>query len=493
MVKRLFYNPQTESATAEGWHTVNWQFVNHKVIKLQFSIAKAVREGKWRKVRCLQGILVHSFYAKLLAVKRVTENRGKRTPGVDGELWSTPAAKLKAAKRLTDHNYRAKPLKRVWIPKRNGKLRPLGIPTMHDRAMQALYRLALEPVAETTADHHSYGFRPKRSTQDAIRYTFNILCQGRACKWILEADIKGFFDNISHDWLLQNIPIDKKILWQWLRSGVITDNVFKKTEHGTPQGGIISPTIANMVLDGLEKVVRDTAASRKTNLNFVRYADDFIITGKNADVLSIVKNIIQLFLRNRGVQLSEEKTKITHIDQGFDFLGFNVRKYDGKLLVKPSKASIKSFWLKVKEIFRQYRAVSADTLIGNLNPVIRGWANYYRHVASKKTFRRLDNLLWEKSWRWASRRHSHKSKRWLKQKYYRKVGRRNWVFSGNLYQLFSIERVSIVRHILVIGKATPYDPAFKEYFENRDNYQWRFHAKNTIGHVGSSRYKKDDV
>ena len=248
-----------------------------------------------------------------------------------------------------------------------------------------------------------------------------------------------------------------------------------------------------MVLDGLEKVVRDTAASRKTNLNFVRYADDFIITGKNADVLSIVKNIIQLFLRNRGVQLSEEKTKITHIDQGFDFLGFNVRKYDGKLLVKPSKASIKSFWLKVKEIFRQYRAVSADTLIGNLNPVIRGWANYYRHVASKKTFRRLDNLLWEKSWRWASRRHSHKSKRWLKQKYYRKVGRRNWVFSGNLYQLFSIERVSIVRHILVIGKATPYDPAFKEYFENRDNYQWRFHAKNTIGQVGSSRYKKDDV
>jgi RNA-directed DNA polymerase len=478
MVKRLFYNPQAESATTDGWHNVNWQFVNHKVISLQFAIAKAVREGKWRKVRCLQGILVHSFYAKLLAVKRVTENRGKRTSGVDGKLWSTPAAKLKAAKLLTDHNYRAKPLRRVWIPKGNGKLRPLGIPTMFDRAMQALYRLALEPVAETTADHHSYGFRPKRSTQDAIKYTFNLLCQGRANRWVLEADIKGFFDNISHDWLLRNIPIDKKILRQWLHSGVITDHKFEKTRQGTPQGGIISPTIANMVLDGLEKVIRDTAAWKNTNLNFVRYADDFIVTGKNDYILSTVKEVIQLFLRKRGVQLSEEKTKITHIDQGFDFLGFSVRKYNRKLLVKPSKASIKSFWLKIREIFRLNRTVSADTLIGTLNPVIRGWANYYRHVASKRTFRRLDHLLWTKSWRWSARRHSHKSRRWLKQKYYRKVGRRNWVFSGNQYQLFSIERVSIVRHRLIIGEATPYDPAFDEYFRNRDHYQWKFHSKN---------------
>jgi len=478
MVERLFINPATGSATAEDWHTVNWQLVHHKVVRLQFAIAKAAREGKWRKVRCLQGKLIHSFYAKLLAVKRVTENRGKRTSGVDGVLWSTPEAKLNAAKGLSDQNYRAKPLKRVWIPKRNGKLRPLGIPTMHDRAMQALYLLSLEPVAETTADHHSYGFRPKRSSQDAITYTFNLLSMGRSNKWILEADIKGFFDNISHDWLLRNIPIEKKVLKQWLRSGVINDRIFEKTEQGTPQGGIISPTIANMVLDGLEKVVRDTAASRNTSLNFVRYADDFIITGKNAYVLSIVKDIVQLFLRKRGVSLSEEKTKITHIDQGFDFLGFNVRKYDGKLLTKPSKASIDSFWLKVRELFREHRSVNTDSLIGNLNPVIRGWANYYRHAASKRTFRKLDNLLWAKSWRWALRRHPQKNRRWLKQKYYRKVGGRNWVFSGNRYQLFSIERVSIVRHGLILGEANPYDPAFEQYFEYRDACQWKLHTSD---------------
>ena len=478
MVKRLFNNPQAGAATAEDWHAVNWQLVNHKVVRLQFDIAKAVREGKWRKVRCLQAKLVHSFYAKLLAVRRVTENRGKRTPGVDGVLWSSPKAKLDAAKRLTDRNYRAKPLKRVWIPKRNGKLRPLGIPTMFDRAMQALYLLALEPVSETKADYNSYGFRPKRAARDAIEQAFACLSHKVGSKWILEADIKGFFDNINHDWILKNIPLDKKILRQWLKSGVINENVFEKTEAGTPQGGIISPTIANMVLDGLEEVIQNTAKSRNTKLNFIRYADDFIITGKSDYTLTIVKDIIQLFLRKRGVQFSEEKTKITHIDQGFDFLGFNLRKYKGKLLIKPSKAGITDFWLEIRKIFRECRALKTDALIGRLNLVIRGWANYYRHVVSKATFYRLSHLIWQKSWRWATRRHPKKNRHWLKGKYFRKIGGMDWIFYGKRERLIQIGRVPIVRHVKIAGNANPYDPAFESYFEQRNFTLWDTSNRN---------------
>jgi len=472
MVKRLFTDPQTGTATAEDWHAVNWQLVNDKVVRLQFAIAKAVREGKWRKVRCLQAKLVHSFYAKLLAVRRVTENRGKKTPGVDGELWSSPEAKLKAAKRLTDRNYRAKPLRRVWIPKRNGKLRPLGIPTMYDRAMQALYLLALEPVSETRADGNSYGFRPKRAARDAIEQAFSCLSRKVASQWILEADIKGFFDNINHDWILRNIPLDKKVLRQWLKSGVINGKVFEKTEAGTPQGGIISPTIANMVLDGLEKVIQEIARVRRTRLNFIRYADDFIVTGRSSYTLSIVKDFIKLFLRQRGVQLSEEKTKITHIDQGFDFLGFNLRKYNGKLLIKPSKSSLTDLWLKVRGIFREGRTLNTDVLIRRLNPVLRGWANYYRHVASKSTFRQLDNLLWIKSWRWATRRHPKKNRNWIKRKYYPRIGSNNWILCGEHQRLYQIARVPIKRHVKIAQNANPFDPAFEEYFEQRNTLLW---------------------
>ncbi|KIL02600.1 DNA polymerase, partial [Stutzerimonas stutzeri] len=321
----------------------HWNQIESQVKRLQVRIAKATREGRWGKVQALQRLLTRSFSGKMLAVKRVTENRGKRTPGVDGKIWSTPVAKSTGAQALQHRGYRPQPLRRIYIPKSNGKKRPLGIPTMRDRAMQALWKLALEPVAETRADPNSYGFRPQRSTADAIAHCFNALAKRGSAHWVLEGDIRGCFDNISHDWLLTNVPMDKVVLRKWLRAGYVDQGALFATEAGTPQGGIISPVLANWTLDGLEDVVyasvASTARKRKPfKIHVVRYADDFIITGATKAVLQHqVRPAIEAFLKERGLELSDEKTQITHISQGFDFLGQNVRKYAGKLLITPAR------------------------------------------------------------------------------------------------------------------------------------------------------------
>ncbi|EDR2899184.1 hypothetical protein AAN93_002909 [Salmonella enterica subsp. enterica] len=266
------------------WHSIDWAKCHREVRKLQARIVKATREGKYGKVKSLQWLLTHSFSGKTLAVRRVTENRGRKTAGVDGIRWSTPQSKSQAILSLKRYGYRPQPLKRVYIPKSNGKLRPLGIPTMKDRAMQALYLLALEPVSETTADQRSFGFRSGRSTADAIEQCFKVLARRIAPKWILEGDIKGCFDNISHDWLLRHIPTDSMILKKWLAAGYMEKRQLFPTDAGTPQGGIISPTLANLVLDGLEDKLRVCfGKTRKTGnvwakqmVNYVRYADDCV-------------------------------------------------------------------------------------------------------------------------------------------------------------------------------------------------------------------------
>lgn len=296
-------------------------------------------------------MLTHSFYAKALAVRRVTLNKGKDTPGVDGAVWSSPLAKAKAIFDLDRRGYRPQPLRRVNIKKRNGKLRPLGIPTMKDRAMQALYLMALDPIAETTGDSHSYGFRKHRCTQDAIEQCYILLSRTVAPQWVLEANIKGCFDHISHDWLLENIPMDKTVLRKWLKCGYIFDRQFLPTEEGTPQGGIISPTLANMAIDGLQSLLEQQYKRHKEKgkavypkVHLVRYADDFIITGTDKSVLeNEVLPLVRKFLAERGLMLSDEKTKITHISEGFDFLGFNIRKFGDTLLTRPSKEAKKKF------------------------------------------------------------------------------------------------------------------------------------------------------
>ena len=476
--------PASSHLTA-SWHSIDWETSHRQVRGLQVRIAKAAKNQQWRRVKALQRMLVRSFAAKVLAVKRVTENSGRRTPGVDGEPWSTPESKWRAVSRLKRTGYQPRPLRRVYIPKTNGQRRPLGIPTMLDRAMQALYLLALEPVSETTADRNSYGFRPHRSTADAIEQLFVNLSRKHSAQWVMEGDIKGCFDNISHDWLIAHVPMDKVILGKWLKAGYVESGQFSLTEAGTPQGGIISPVLANLALDGLEKVLeshfgkKNTKASYKTKVNYVRYADDFVITGISKELLEHeVKPIVEAFMAERGLSLSAEKTLLTHVSAGFDFLGQNVRNYGGKLLIKPAHKNVTAFLAKVKAIVDECRAASASLLIRRLNPVIRGWVNYHRSIVAKQTFNYVDYRIWKLLWRWCRRRHGNRHKRWVKGKYFKRVAARNWVFTGiqpdgKLLHLLYASDTPIKRHTKITAEANPYAPEDEMYFEQRLEYAWR--------------------
>ena len=457
-----------------NWKHIIWRQVENHVRRLQMRIAKAIKLGRHGKAKALQWILTHSYYAKLLAVKRVTQNKGKNTPGVDKVIWKTSSQKLKAANCLKRKGYKSLPLRRIYILKKNGKQRPLGIPTKSDMAQQALHLLALEPISETLADKNSFGFRPKRGIQDAIAQCFNLLAKKNSSKWILEGDIKACFDKISHTWMLNNISMDKTILKQWLKAGYMENNVLHATTVGSPQGGIASPTIANQVLDGLEMAA--TACSNKGNsVQFVRYADDFICTASTKEILEQkVLPVIINFLKERDLELSLEKTKITHIDEGFDFLGFSLRKYKGKLLIKPSDKGIHEFLEEIRQTIKAMRSCKASDLINILNPKIRGWANHFRHVVAKETFSYVDSQIFSALWRWAKRRHPNKNKFWIKTKYFTKVGSRNWCFyapnikdtSSNLTLLFA-SNTKITRYVKIRKDANPYDPEFQEYFQSR--------------------------
>ncbi len=473
------------SHPATGWHSIDWETSHRRVRELQVRIAKATASQQWRKVKALQRMLVRSFTAKALAVKRVTENQGKKTPGVDGECWDTPEEKWNAIFRLQRKGYKPKPLRRVYIPKANGKRRPLGIPTMQDRAMQALYLLALEPVSETIADRNSYGFRPMRSTADAIEQCFVNLSRKSSAQWVLEGDIKGCFDNIDHQWLIDHVLMDKVILQKWLKAGYLESSRFHSTEAGTPQGGIISPVLANLALDGLEAVLeshfgkKNTKASYKTKVNYVRYADDFIITGISKELLEgEVRPIVEAFMAKRGLSLSQEKTVITHISEGFDFLGQNVRKYGDKCLIKPSHKNVKNVLAKIRSILNDNKTAPAWRIVQLLNPIVRGWANYHRGVVAKETFNYVDYRIWKMLWQWCKRRHLNRRKRWIKDKYFKTVGARHWTFQGVspdgfVFNLIYANDTPIKRHTKIVAEANPYDPTFESYFEQRLERVWR--------------------
>jgi RNA-directed DNA polymerase len=484
------------------WHAINWRKVWHNVRRLQARIVKATQEGRWGKVQALVYLLTHSYSGRSAAILRATTNAGATTPGVDGVVWNTPELKAAAFNQLRRHGYQPQPLRRVYIPKSSdpSKLRPLGIPTLTDRAMQALYLLGLDPIEETTADANSYGFRRGRCCADALDQCHKILRCNHSATWILEGDIKACFDRISHDWLLTHLPMDKVILRKWLHAGFVDKDVFFATTEGTPQGGIISPVLANRTLDGLEAVLAAHLTAthgpkRRNKVHLVRYADDFIITGTSKALLrDKVRPLVAHFLKERGLELSHEKTSITHVDDGFDFLGQTVRRYGTKLLLKPSRKNVRTFLAKIDDTIQHEGGfLSAGQLIDRLNPQIRGWALYHRHASSARTFARVDDALYRKLWRWARRRHRNKSARWLKKKYFTLFGGARWRFHGTVTDkdggqhtvvLFRARSVTIRRHVKIQGTANPYDPAWELYFEERLAAQ----MANTWTGRGKARY-----
>lgn len=476
------------SLRSVDWLSIPWKPVNRNVRRLQRRIVQAQQQGKKRKVRALQFILTRSFSARSLAVRRVTENSGKRTPGVDGQLLDTPQKKAQTISQLSTEDYQPQPLKRIYIPKANGTLRPLGIPTMQDRAQQALHKFALEPIAETVADPNSYGFRKARSVADAIEQCCNALCRKTSAQWILEADIHSCFDEISHEWLMSNIPMDRAILRKWLAAGFLEQQVHHPTTAGTPQGGVISPVLMNLTLDGLETLLAERFPPRSgAKVNFVRYADDFIITGNSRELLeNEVTPLVTQFLKERGLQLSERKTKVTHVSRGFDFLGKHIRKYSNgqgrqKLLTKPSRPNVQAFLAEIKTTINENLHTSVENLLLLLNPMIRGWANFHRASASSEIFKYVDYHIFREIQHWIRRRHPRKGKRWRYHKYFSEVGNNSYVFQGTFerrgkphtIRLQKAADVKIKRHVKVKADANPYDPVWETYFEERLGLQMK--------------------
>ncbi len=487
------------SHTPTDWTSIDWKRVQTNVRVVQRRLTKASQSGKWRRVKALQRMLTRSFSAKALAVKRVTENQGKKTAGVDNELWDTSQKKFTAITQLKKQRYKPSPVRRVYIPKSNGKERPLGILTMSDRAMQALYLLALDPVLESVSDPNSYGFRKNRCTADAMEQIFILMAKKNSAKWVLDADIEGFFDQISRDWMLDNVCMDKSMLRKWLASGVIDRGQWQKTTAGVPQGGIISPAAANWTLNGLEvqliahlKGKWGVGQTRKQKVGVVRYCDDFVVTCNSKEVLETeIKPWIEAFLAQRGLRLSPSKTRIVSIYEGFDFLGWHFRKYSEKLLIKPSKKNAQAFYEKIRNVINDNLGAKQSNLIRLLNPILRGWAQYHRPASAKQSFSRIASLLFGLLWRWACRRHPNKNRRWIRQKYWHEVGNRHWVFaaemereksSQRLIELYSLSSTPIKRHKKVRNTYHPYDPEWEMYGEtirqerllknNGYRYQW---------------------
>jgi RNA-directed DNA polymerase len=472
------------------WDFVDWRKAGQIVANLRQRIFRAARANDHRKVRSLQKLMLRSRSNILMSVRRVTQvNAGKNTPGVDKVLVKTPAARGELVDHLaTFQPWRAKPVRRVYIPKKSdsSKRRPLGIPTIMDRCLQAMVKNALEPAWESRFEGSSYGFRPGRNAHDAIEKIYGFSCPNRRKKVVVDADIAGAFDNISQEYILKalgDVP-GKALIKQWLKAGYLADGRYHDTPSGTPQGGVISPLLLNIALHGMEAALGVRHDAQGTSIGkraVVRYADDFVVFCESEeDALVVRDRILPGWLSKRGLSLSAEKTRIVHLTDGFDFLSFNVRHYPHpqtsrsgyKLLIKPSKKAVLGKVAELRGEWLALRGHSVEVVLWKLNPIIRGWANYNRRVVSSRTFNKLDAWMYHRARRYAKHTHPKKSWEWRRKRYWGRWNKEredDWVFgdkhSGRYLLKFSWFKIE--RHELVRGRSSPDDPDLRDYWWER--------------------------